>query len=90
MNIVVVREKKMEEKRGEGLAARATIEDLEFEYYVQDWLGANHSILNYNRKTKRDGDEGRPTIKRVLVKVRKMGHDLKEKVVTRAVEVHSF
>ncbi len=76
---------------GEGLAARTTIEDLEFEYYVQDWLGANHSILNYNnRKTKTDGgDQGRPTIKHVLVKVRKMGHDLKERVVTRAIEVHT-
>lgn len=80
----------MDEKLGEGLAARTTIEDLEFEYYVQDWLGANHSILNYNGKTKTDSNQGRPTIKRVLVKVRKMGHDLKERVVTRAVEVHSI
>lgn len=82
----------MDEKFGDGVAARTTIEDLkvgdlEFEYYVQDWLGVNHSILDYNRKTKTDGDQGRPTIKRVLVKVRKMGHDLKERVVTRAVEV---
>ncbi len=67
------------------------IEDLEFEYYLQDWLGVNHSILNNNRKTKRNGDEqGRPTIKRVLVKVKRLGHDLKERIVTRAVEVHSF
>lgn len=83
-----MRGKKMDEKRlGEGPAA-GTVEDLEFEYYVQDWLGASHSILDYGKKIKRDEGE-RPTIKRVLVKVKKMGHDLKARVVTRAVEVHS-
>lgn len=78
-----------ENKLGSGLAA-GTIEDMEFEYYVQDWLGANHSVMNYNRKTKTDGAEGRPTIRQVLVKVKKIGHDLKERVVTRAVDIHTI